>query len=106
MNPGMRRHRVWVESNHPAQASRGVVAPDNWIADFPKWARLEPLSGRELEYARQVVADATHKVTMLYTDEITTKNRLNYDGRIFSIEAIQDKEERRVEMTLICIERT
>jgi len=43
---------------------------------------------------------------MLYTDEITTKNRLNYDGRIFSIEAIQDKEERRVEMTLICIERT
>jgi SPP1 family predicted phage head-tail adaptor len=106
MNPGKLRHRVTVESNHPGQTVRGVTPVDNWIPDFPKWASIEPLNGSELEYARQIVADATHKVTMRYSDEITTRNRLTYGSRVFSIDAIQDKEERRIEMTLLCIERT
>jgi SPP1 family predicted phage head-tail adaptor len=105
MNPAKLRHRVTLQEKLE-EVSLGKRATATWISLPARWAAIEPLAGRELEYARQMVADATHEVMMRYTDEITTAMRLEYAGRHFQIQHIADSGERREEMRLICTERT
>lgn len=105
VNPGTLRHRVTPQSKLES-VSRGVRSEAEWLNHPSRWAAIKKLVGRELEYARQIVQDATHEITMRYTNSINTKMRLEYAGRFFQIQHIADAEERRVMMTLICTERT
>ncbi len=104
MQPGILRHRVTPQKALET-ITRGKRSAVTWINLPKRWAAINPLSGRELEYARQMVAEATHEVRMRYTNEVTEKMRLEYDGRFFHIQHIADKDERRVELRLICVEQ-
>lgn len=105
LNPGKLRHKVSIEEKME-EVSLGKRGAPTWISLLTRWAAIEPLAGRELEYARQIVADATHEVTMRYIDEITTDMRMEYKGRYFQIHNIANVGERNREMRLICTERT
>jgi SPP1 family predicted phage head-tail adaptor len=68
------------------------------------WASILVLQGRELERAQQVVSEVTHKVTIPYQDGVTSGMRINYGARVFRIEAVQDPDERQVDLQLLSIE--
>lgn len=70
------------------------------------WASVVPLAGRELERAREVVANATHQVKTRYRDGINTRKRLRHDNRILNIEAAQNVDERDRELILTCVEQS
>lgn len=68
-------------------------------------ARVVELSGRELERAKQIVAEATHQITCrAITQGITPKDRIELSsGTVLTIGSAQTSEFGN-EMTLICFE--
>ena len=79
---------------------------ETWATEMLLWASIQPLAGRELERARTVVANATHKVTTRYRDGITPRKRIRHDNRTLNIEAVLDVDERNRELVLTCVEQT
>lgn len=74
----------------------------SWVADL--WAKVEPLSGRELQIAAQVQPDVTHKVTIRFRRGLTCDMRFNVRGKVLNILSILNIEERDERMECLCQE--
>lgn len=70
------------------------------------WAKVSPLTGTELERARQVVANATHEVIVRFNDLVTPRKRFIFDNRELNIENVRNIDERRIKMVCICVEQS
>ena len=69
--------------------------------------KIETLSGRKLELARQLVATATHRVTMRYRAIDTETNRLVYKtGRVMNIGWQDDVDQMHVRLELLVTEQS
>lgn len=69
-------------------------------------AKIEPLAGRKLELARQVVATATHEVTIRYLPGLTPdQTQIQFGSRTFNIGAVRDVMETQFAMILTATER-
>ena len=108
MLAGKLRHRIsFIEPQDGAPNIAGqVISVDQHSA--PRWARFEPLEGRELYNARQVAADVTHAATVRFDKEIkiTPRTRIKHldSGRIFHIRAPLNIQERNKEVQILCTE--
>lgn len=47
------------------------------------WVAVDPLSGRELFWAKQMRADLTHKITMRWHPDISHRWRLHLYGQVY-----------------------
>ena len=111
MRGGLLRHKLLIQTF--SQASRDTSGhydkrdDDNWSTDATGtvWGRVEPLSGRELEEARKLVAVVTHRITLRYVGSLTTDKRIKFGSRIFSIERSLNDEERNVQLQVLCVEQ-
>lgn len=67
----------------------------SWSTAATRWGSIEPMSGREFFSAEKVQANATHRVRMRYDSavEITPKDRLLWESRVFNIVHIAKKRE-------------
>lgn len=77
------------------------------VGAYRAWVRY--LTGREAIIARQVVATATHAVTMRYLGPgvpITTKHRIVFRGRNLGIVASGDPDSRLRQIDILCQEQT
>ncbi len=104
MRSGRLRHRVTIQSRSATMDAAGGQ-PDTWTDVATVWAGVEPLSGREYLAASANNAEVTHKVTMRHRDGVTAAQRLAFGIRRFDILAVMDRDERGVELTLMCRER-
>jgi SPP1 family predicted phage head-tail adaptor len=99
------RHHVSIEQNQPTTGSRGESLP-NWttvLAGVP--AAIEPLSGRQLELARQMVTNATHKITTRYHPNIEAVNyRILWNDHTFTIGLVIDPDFRHRQLVMTCYE--
>lgn len=104
----------------------------SWSTASTRWARVEPLSGRELFQAQQVRPDISHKVTLRYDDtlagatttgtpmglllaitcesqssdtEFTPKHRLLFGERVLEIAWIKNEDERNRMLNVFCVEQ-
>jgi SPP1 family predicted phage head-tail adaptor len=59
-----------------------------WTTVGTYWARVRPLSGRELFNARQTKATTTHEITMRAQVPVGPNSRLLFEstGRIFNVD--------------------
>jgi SPP1 family predicted phage head-tail adaptor len=111
MRIGALRHKVLVQSFSGAKDTAGHYDKDNdtnWTTDATGtvWGSIEPLSGEELEHARQLVATATHKVTIRYLADLTPDKRIKFGTRIFAVEAPPiNIDEGNHTLELLCTER-
>ena len=67
-------------------------------------ARIEPLSGRKLDLARQQIATATHEITIRYLQGVTPECRVIFNGRVFNIGNVNNRLENNFEQCLIVSE--
>ena len=67
-------------------------------------ARIEPLSGRKLDLARQQIATCTHEVTIRYLQGVTPECKVIFNGRVFNIGNVNNRLENSFEQTLLCTE--
>jgi SPP1 family predicted phage head-tail adaptor len=60
---------------------------DSWAALATVWAHIEPLAGKELYWAQQIQAEASVRITIRHYDGLTSKDRLKFGTRYYSIVA-------------------
>jgi SPP1 family predicted phage head-tail adaptor len=103
---GPMRERVRIEREvRSADAGGGAIVTWTPLDHAPTaWARIEPLSGRELVQAMRLQARLTHKVTMRWRGDVTAAMRLVWGERVFNIRARLNPDERRRYLELLCEE--
>jgi SPP1 family predicted phage head-tail adaptor len=88
-----------------ATGSRGQPLDFAWTNVATKVpAKIEELSGRKLEIARQLVPTATHMVTIRYLPQLKRNMQLVYkQSLILNIGNISNKQMLNFTMEIICI---
>jgi len=84
---------------------QGELQPkEEWTIKYPSVpADIQQLSGRKLEFARQLVSDCDYQITIHYHTEITTKLRaMDIAGNIYYIRNIKGDVGRIGDLTLFC----
>lgn len=106
MKAGSLRHYVTIRRPSAEYGSRGQVQAgqdESLLSDVP--CEIEQLSGRQLEFARQQFATATHRVRM-YRDPANPLSAKDYlvlaDGRRLHIGAVDDVNLTGLEYVLLC----
>lgn len=103
MSIGQMRYRV--NLLQPSTVRDTFGGRSNPVAFATTYAKIEALQGKELYKAQEMVAEVSHRVTIRYQPGVVTKYLVDFKGRIFSIEAIINVEERNRFLQLLCLER-
>lgn len=105
---GSYRHRVTLdEPGDPVPDPDGGYMESYAPLDPPDWdCSIQMAASRNLEAigAGSVIAQATHLIIGRYHPGITTKTRLTFEGRSFSVIFVADRDERHIETDLVCAE--
>lgn len=102
---GELRQRVTVEAPSVARNAQGGFS-ETWATAETRYAKIEPLSGREFFEAQRVDSDVTHMVTMRYFSGLTSSHRITYGSRTFYIESVINTDERDWKTVAMCREST
>jgi SPP1 family predicted phage head-tail adaptor len=104
MKSGRLRHRVTIQQF--VQGSDDIIGGtiDTWEDITTIWAKVTPLSSKDVLISQQLKNDATHQVEIRYRSDINAKMRLIYRGRILDNISIRDIDELRKEIRLLCCE--
>lgn len=71
------------------------------------WACIEPMTSRELIQVRQVLPEATHRVTTHYRKDLTADCWFEHDGRRLAIVGPPvNMQEDNTFLQCICVEQT
>ncbi len=107
-DPGALRRRVTFEQRTPGRDSAGGPL-DTWQPVFTSYAKVEPLSGRELLAAQVVHAEITLEVWVRYRPEFAdpktaTALRIRYGARLLNILSVIDVDDLRQWVVCQCSE--
>lgn len=109
IHAGQLNKRVFIERPSPTTSASGEQSL-GWTnfenRTTARAARIVPLSGRELEHARQVSAVATHRIEIRRLPGVKPSMRVSWrpKKRRFNIEAVVNVDEADVGMHLFCSE--
>jgi len=106
MSIGQLRHRLTLQMiTGSSKNSYGERVETR--ADVAKvWGSVEPLQGRELQAAVQSQSRSTHKITIRHRENVTPRSQVLFDGRVFEIESLINREERGRWLDMMAIEST
>jgi len=104
MKIGKLRNVVEIQELTETRSEFGEVLK-SWETTSCPWASVMPLSGQELEIARQINNQISHAVVIRF-QEISTTNRILFKGRTLEILSILNTEERDRELHIFCKEVT
>lgn len=101
---GELRHRIAIVQ--PVEGSRNAFGePTTTLQQVAVvWGKIEPISGREMEYAHSFAATVSHRVTIRYLTGLKPSFILSYGNRTFVVNGIVDVDERRIKLVLYCTE--
>ena len=108
MQAGELRHNVQILQ--PPNLSTGAYGKQNPnLTDFvnfgtPIWAKIEPISSREFDFAMNFAETVSHRVKIRYLSGITPSMIVKYGSRYFSIDGVLNFEERNIFQFLYCTE--
>ena len=105
MRSGELRHRIELLASGSVSDGMGG-STSGWSTFATVWAAVEPLRGRAFMEAKAAQSEVSHRVRMRYADGITAAMKVRYEGRIFSIDAVLNINERNRELHLMCVERS
>jgi SPP1 family predicted phage head-tail adaptor len=75
-----------------------------WTTYATVWAAIEPLSGKELLAAEGLVAEASVRVKIRYRSGVDPGDRVIFGSRTLDINAVVNRDERNVDLELLCKE--
>lgn len=105
---GEYRHRVNLDAPGPPIPDDDGGYTQGWAPlDPPTWdCSIVPATARELETvaAGTVIAQASHVIRGRFHPGITTESRLTFEGRVFNVVSVVNRDERDIETDLVCIE--
>lgn len=102
---GKLRHRIEVQELSTATAGEFNQAGEAYSTVRTIWARVRPITGRELQAAGATFSERSHVVEIRYYDGLTEKHRFKWGTRCFNIVAIKNvPEEIKEGMEIDCLE--
>ena len=109
INIGDFRHRVEIQTYTEVLDPNGGQN-GTWATTSTVWAAVQTLTGRKLELARQIDAEATVQVRMRYcgsggSANVTVDNRLLFNDRILEPVVIVNEDERNIALQIVCKEK-
>lgn len=106
MKAGLLRHQVTLQSPAGARDAVGERIT-TWTDVATVWARIQPLSARELFAAAQAHAATTHRVTIRHSIDVAAIDaawRVQFGSRVFVVDGVRNIDERNREIELLCTE--
>jgi SPP1 family predicted phage head-tail adaptor len=99
------RHRVAIQAPAETQDAAGQVNADGtYTTSQTRWAAVIPLTGRQLEVARQLVSEITHRFEFRWF-AFDIGHRLLHDGRTFEVLHALDPDEKKTYLHVYAVER-
>lgn len=93
LTAGSLRHRIKIQ--RPSLQSDGGGGGVLTFADYAEMrAFVKPTTGSERLYSMRLEANTTHRIFIRYRDDLTTTDRINFNGRLMQIRALINLEER------------
>jgi SPP1 family predicted phage head-tail adaptor len=102
---GKLRHRVHIERPAAVADQYGQGAPPTWETVADVWADVRPLTARETLQAKQVGLQTAYVVTIRYRSDVTSRCRLNWDGRHLYVTSVIDVGARHRELQILASEQ-
>lgn len=103
MRAGALRHTLVIEQPTETQDGHGQAVP-SWSTFATVPGSLDPLSGREFIAASQVQAEVAARARIRYLAGVTSKMRISFDGKVYAIVAVIDRELRHRDIELLLAE--
>lgn len=100
--------RDWVTIQSVAvtrDAGGGAVETWSDITDGERPGKVRPAGSRERFAGMQLQEEVTHEIKIRYLSTVTTRHRVLFGSRVFSIQSVIDWNEEHREMSLFCTER-
>ena len=111
MRGGQLRKRIDIQRYDNSSRDAHGNPTRNWATMATVWAKIEPLTGKELWQAQQMNSQSNTRITIRYFKGLNEAMRFLYGPpsnigapRAFQIVNITDEEERHRMMTCDCIE--
>lgn len=102
---GELRHRIDIDQVVKTQDPNTGATSTSWKPMGRFWARVTPLSGKEIMSASAEHSAATTRIKMRYRDDISATMRVRHRNRMYNIHAVLPDNESGLEwMTLLCSE--
>ena len=105
MRAGELRLSLTIQTPTRAENSKGEVLVA-YVDAGSFYASVEPLTSREINFARQAELSTTHRIRARYTPDLKSDCRLKFGTRIFDIVGIVNVEERNIELEISAVEVT
>ena len=93
---GQLRHRVTIESyNSGGRDENGFETPATWTEHSKLWAKVTPLSSKDLISAQGEQSEVTARMMVRYNTDIDTGMRVIWKDRVFAIDSqgLDDNED-------------
>ena len=105
MKAGALRHLLTLQSSSTS-TSRSGEATISYTTEGKAWGSVEPLSGRELEWARQSVANVSHRIRLRYNPNysVAPNWRCTFGSRAFYFASVLNMDERNRELEILAVE--
>lgn len=103
---GSLRHRIRIYTMVDAQGEefgQNELTPVLFADRVP--ASVDPLTGREWLNADKQEAGISHRIRMRWMPNVVPKMQIEFDGRTFNVVSAINKEERNIELELMCLEK-
>lgn len=105
MQAGRLRHRISLQSQVETRDTETGAVIVQWVEFAKAWAAIEPLSAREFVASQAIQSEVVARITIRYRGDITAKDRIAHNGRIYNIEGVlADKDSGLEYLTLPCSE--
>jgi len=104
----VRRHKCVIQqpTDSPTPNTRGDEQSGTTWADWKMvYASIEPLAGREIQFAQQIHGNVSHKITFRYVSGMSTRMRIKWNNRYFNLAPTLNDEEANVEITVYATEK-
>jgi SPP1 family predicted phage head-tail adaptor len=89
---GELRHRIRIEQK-TRTGTPGAYTGETWSELKSVWSKYEPLAGREIVVADDIVHRQTCRFTIRRRTDVTAAMRVIYKGRTFAILGVRDLED-------------
>ena len=105
MPVGKMRHSLTIQAKSRSNDSAGGTRR-TYSTLATVMGSIEPIGGNVRLYGDQIEGTTTHKITIRYRSDVTTKHRINYsaDSRIFKINRIMNVGTRDRYLQMLCEE--
>lgn len=101
---GQLRYRGTLQQRDPCETGTLGQSKEVWSDIGKRYAKVEHLRGRELERARQVVANATTRLTMRKPRgyKVDARYRFLFRGVIYNASFVREIGERLEDLEMLC----